>query len=87
MSIIGFIGILVFFAGLHVLWQARAIILFWAVQYVRLLRANLAAGRPAPAAATPRATHPGERNHTLRLVGGLGLIFLGQLLFLLDLAL
>jgi len=35
------VGILVFFAGIHLLWQSRGDIRGWLEDYVRLLRANM----------------------------------------------
>ncbi len=93
MSVVGLIGILVFFAGAHLLWQGRREILFWLAEFFRILRGEFvrrdaAAGEAGaltwnqPAAAPA----PARRNHgTLLLVGGLALVFLGQVLLLLDL--
>lgn len=38
MSVIGVIGILLFFVGAHLLWQARGEILYWAVRFFWILR-------------------------------------------------
>ncbi len=93
MSVVGLIGILVFFAGAHLLWQGRREILFWLAEFFRILRGEFtrrdAAVREAGSLAllSPVGT-PGSapRNRgTLRLVGGLALIFIGQVLLLLDL--
>ncbi len=93
MSILGFVGILIFFAGLHVLWQARKEILYWLREFLRILRgevvrragigpdASTASSQRFPVASEPRKRH----NGTLRLLGGFGLVVLGQVLLLLDL--
>ncbi len=38
MSVVGVIGILLFFVGAHLLWQARGEILYWAVRFFWILR-------------------------------------------------
>ncbi len=93
MSILGFVGILIFFAGLHVLWQARKEILYWLREFLRILRGEVvrraglapdatgASSQRTSAAPEPRKRH----NGTLRLLGGFGLVVLGQVLLLLDL--
>ncbi len=38
MSVVGIIGILLFFIGAYLLWQARGEILYWAVRFFWILR-------------------------------------------------
>lgn len=40
-ELMALIGILVFFAGLHLLWQAREEILAWLEAYLRALQAHM----------------------------------------------
>ena len=78
-DIVAIIGLLVWCAGLHLLWISRADILAWAGEYIRLFRISvkqtdpsqlppLMEGAPAPPA--------GQRRHTVRIVLGLVLAFL-----------
>ncbi len=113
MSVVGLIGILVFFAGAHLLWQARRDVLYWTQEFFRILRVEFSRrggleddAQRVPAEAyhdpvgqgvpVPASDPSGEdlaevrRKHnsrTLLLLGGFGLMVLGQVLFLLDLAL
>jgi len=85
-ELLGLIGTLVVFAGIHLLWQARKEIFFWLETFVRIFRASLAQPgarvRPLPAEATA-----GDR-HTLRMLLGMGLLFfLGPMLIVLSLTL
>lgn len=92
MSAVGLVGVLIFFAGAHLLWQGRREILFWLGEFLRILRREF---KRRKTGVTPLGTFPEalggvpavrKRDHgTLRLVGGLALVFLGQVLLLLDL--
>ena len=84
-ELLGLVGTLVVFAGLHLLWQARHEIFFWLETYFRIFRAALqqpgAKLQPAPPGAA------GER-HTVRMLLGMGLVFfLGPALIVLGLTL
>ena len=81
---IGLIGILVFFAGLHLLWQARDAIRYWFETFFQIFRGALRQRAAVPAADLPR--RPERAPDTLRLVGGVGLAVLGQLLLILEIA-
>ncbi len=94
MGVVGVVGILIFCAGAHLLWQARGEVLFWAWEFFRILRGEVtrrgglnaeARGDSATArsAASPAAA---GRRRALVLVGGFALMFLGPLLILLDVA-
>ncbi len=98
----GLVGILIFLAGAHLLWQARREVLYWVLEFVRILRgefsrrgglaenAHLApAGVPAGRPSAEDAPRVPRRRHsgTLLLLGGFTLIILGQVLLLLDIAL
>jgi hypothetical protein len=81
---VGVIGIVVFLAGSHLLWQARRDVLYWLEEFFRILRAEFTARGRGDSGA---AAKPAKRNKgTLRLVGGFALMILGQVLLLLDLA-
>jgi len=85
-ELLGLIGTLVVFAGIHLLWQARKEIFFWLETFVRIFRASLA--QPGARVRPIRAeTAPGDR-HTLRMLLGMGLLFfLGPMLIVLSLTL
>lgn len=93
MDWVGLIGVLVFFAGLHLTWLARGAVLYWMEFAVTTWRSALRAllnNRPADAPAASTVARESGRpqvpaTHTLCMVGGLGLIFLGQLLVVLAL--
>jgi hypothetical protein len=95
MEIVGLIGVFIFLAGLHLTWQARDTIVYWTEFLVTTwrsaIRATLEGARgdhSPPALPSPlQESRHGPEPHTLRMVGGFGLIFLGQLLFVLALIL
>ncbi|MBI1750438.1 MAG: hypothetical protein HY234_03830 [Acidobacteria bacterium] len=75
-ELLGLAGILAFFAGIHMLWQARDEFFFWLEEYFRLLRLSVhraADPRQVPVTAAPL---PKERKHTLRMVIGMLLAFI-----------
>jgi uncharacterized paraquat-inducible protein A len=73
-ELLGLTGIILFFAGLHMLWQAREEFLFWLEEYFRLLRLSVR-GTAQQIPVTP--TRPRmERKHTLRMVIGMLLAFI-----------
>ncbi len=85
-ELLGLVGTLVVFAGIHLLWQARREIFFWLETFVRIFRASL---KQPGASVRPLgiATAVGER-HTLRMLLGMGLLFfLGPMLIVLSLTL
>ncbi len=84
-SRIGFVGLVVFVAGLYMIWQARGSALFWLEEFFRILQASLRQSEPR-SSAWVRVDQGTRNKDTLRLVGGLGLAFIGQILVLLDLA-
>lgn len=75
-ELLGLTGIILFFAGLHMLWQAREEFLFWLEEYFRLLRMSFRrAAEPERIVAAPLRLRP-ERKHTLRMVIGMLLAFI-----------
>jgi hypothetical protein len=88
-GVVGLIGIFISFAGLHVLWQGRREAAYWAEEFLWTLKREFnRREQPAATSAPPAALDPAQRHRggTLRLVGGLALLMLGPVLFLLDLA-
>jgi len=85
---IGLAGVLISFAGLHMLWLSRDEVLAWMEKFFRTFRSEYArrGGLECASGATVSAADPGER-HTLRMVGSLVLLFLGPALVLVELAL
>ena len=103
MGAVGLVGMLLFMAGAHLLWQARAEVLYWLGEFLRLLRMEFMRRGVTPreqasavAAAEARTadeielekppTLPIGYRGTLRLVAGVCLMFLGPVLFFIDLA-
>lgn len=92
---VALLGFMVSVVGLYLLWQARSEALYWMQKFSRTLRgefsrrSGLAHQEPSGSSrnnskdAGPSDAHRG----TLRLVSGFGLIFLGQILLLLAIAL
>ncbi len=96
MGVVGVIGILLFFAGAHLLWQARTEVLYWLQVFLRILRREVTrrgglsevAARLSPAEVPGTVAGASPRNlGTLVMLGGFALMFLGPLLILLDLVL
>ena len=85
-DVVGLIGIIVVFAGMHLLWQSRHGFMYWLERFVRIFRASLGQGdtvwRPLAAEEpSPRKTD------AVRIVIGMGLAFLvGPILIALSLA-
>lgn len=77
-DIVAIIGLLVWCAGLHLLWISRADILAWAGEYIRLFRISVK--QQTDASQLPPLMEPapqaGQRRHTVRIVLGLVLAFL-----------
>jgi len=75
-ELLGLTGIILFFAGLHMLWQSREEFLFWMEEYFRLFRFSVrSVADPQQAALKPARIVP-ERKHTLRIVLGMLLAFI-----------
>ncbi len=74
-ELLGLTGIVLFFAGLHMLWQSREEVFFWLEEFFRLLRLSMhRAADPQRVTITP-ALPRAERKHTLRMVIGMLLAF------------
>lgn len=73
---LGLTGIILFLAGIHMLWQAREEFYFWLEEYFRLLRLSVhRAADPQQVAVTPARPRPPGPKHTLRMVIGVLLAF------------
>ncbi len=85
-SVTGIIGVLVFVAGVYLIWLARKEVLYWMKEFLRIFRQALM--RPEESKVKPAGREAGiyDWRSTLRRVSTFGLIFLGQFLVLLDLA-
>lgn len=88
MSVLGLIGVLVFFAGVHLIWQAREDLFYWLEVYVRLFR-TMMQRISDPQHSPVLLVNPRQRKkNTVRLaIGFLLAFFLAPMLTLLDLAL
>jgi hypothetical protein len=96
-GVLGLIGILMFCFGAHVLWQSRKEVFDWLQEFFRILRREFSrrsdlspadANPPSPEDSPdglPASARGRRHSGALRLVGGVGLMVLGQALFLLDL--
>ena len=80
------IGILVSCAGILLVWQARREVLFWLQEYTRLLRIKIRENSELHRAPVSSVARVPRGNKTLRLVSGFGLMILGQLIILFNLA-
>ena len=85
MRVTGLIGLLVFFAGAYLIWQARKEVLYWLREFVRIFRQALKRQEGLRVEHDRLGANAHDRRGTLRLVGAIGLIFLGQFLVLIDL--
>lgn len=77
------ISILIVLAGFHLLWQSRREVAFWLRRYPKIFRASLRESERPPAKQFPQ-----RREHVLRILLGLGLVFfVGPVLIVLGLIL
>jgi hypothetical protein len=85
--LLGLIGTLIVFAGLDLLWQSRKEFVYWLRTWIRIFRSALR--QPgAPALSLALASSARERQSTLRILVGMGLVFfLGPVLIVLGLTL
>jgi hypothetical protein len=85
-DLLALLGFLVLLAGMHLAWQARQTILYWVSFAIATWRSAL---RPEPARrggqSRPEPAPRPRELRNLRLLGGVSLIFLGQLLLVLAL--
>ena len=75
-ELLGLTGVILFFAGLHMLWQAREEFFYWLEEYFRLFRQSVrraADPQNLPVASTEARVN---RKHTLRMVIGVFLAFI-----------
>jgi len=82
----GLIGLLVIVAGSFLVWQARKEVVYWAKEFVLIFRKALTRPEGEIVHSGSHERNLEDQSGALRLVGAIGLIFLGQFLVLLDLA-
>ena len=91
-EVVGLAGIILFFAGLHVLWQSREEVLYWLQTFLETFQNSLrttggladtdaVADGPRPKLAKPKT----GQTHAMRMMSAFGLLLLGPLLVLLSL--
>jgi hypothetical protein len=82
--LLGLVGTLVVFAGIDLLWQSRRELAFWLVTWFKIFRTSLRQPGTPPLPLELRPKTP-ERLHILRMLLGMGLLFLvGPLLIVLS---
>lgn len=77
-DVVAFVGVLVFCAGMHLLWMSRRDILGWIEEFLRLFRLNVRqVADPASATVEPLELGEGSRQkkHTARIALGVLLAF------------
>ena len=77
-DVVAFVGVLVFCAGLHLLWLSRSDILMWAEEFVRLFRVSVrqVTDPASPTAEPPQLVSENRRKkHTARIALGFLLAF------------
>jgi len=87
-ELVGLVGVLTFFAGLHMIWQAREDVLFWLEEYFRLLRLSVRGMKDPQHAPLELMKRQPEKKHTLQMAIGLLLVLIvAPMLFWTGLAL
>jgi hypothetical protein len=84
--LLGLVGILVFLAGLDLLWQSRREVAFWFASYVKMFRSQLRAPGSRVRPFEPEV-EPIKHRRTLPMVLGMGLALVGPLLIAVSLTL
>jgi hypothetical protein len=75
-DIVAVIGVLVWCAGLHLLWNSRAEILAWAGEYIRLFRISVKQQTdPSQLPPLVEGAQSSQPRHTMRIVLGFVLAF------------
>jgi hypothetical protein len=75
-DIVAVVGVLLWFAGLHLLWLSRAEILAWLEEFVRLFRMSVRQSSEAvPAAPLPDRLPPARPGRAVRIAVGVALAF------------
>lgn len=102
-EVLGLAGVILFLAGLHVLWQSREEVLYWLWKFLETFRSSLRTsgglaggpdnaerGNTSSGADAPRTRPSGPTTgqiHVMRMMSAFGLLVLGPLLVLLSLLL
>ena len=85
-DVVGLIGIIIVFAGIHLLWQSRHGFMYWLERFVRIFRASLGQSDAVSYHVSGGETSPRKTN-AVRIVIGMGLaFFVGPILIALSLA-
>jgi hypothetical protein len=91
-DVLGLAGIILFFAGLHILWQSREEALYWLQKFLETFQKSLrtTAGLGGTSSgedpARPESAKPSAGQvHAMRMMSAVGLLLLGPLLVLLSL--
>ncbi len=77
-DVVAFVGVLVFFAGMHLLWLSRRDIVGWIEEFIRLFRLSVRqVADPASLAGGPveLVTAKPQKKHTARIALGVLLVF------------
>lgn len=95
-GLIGLIGVLLTFAGIHLLWRARHEIIYWVDRLLLIFRrsfdeakrtADVQPGEGGSGGASAVSLSSQRHGHEiLILIGGIGLIALGQFLLMIWVA-
>jgi len=75
---IGLIGILLVFAGLHLLWRARHEMQYWLDRYLLLFRKSFDQAAKNGAASSIQFSPEERRHELLPMLTGAGLVMLGS---------
>ena len=75
-DIVAVVGMLVFCAGLHLLWLSRGDALAWLLEFVRLFRMRVRQIADPAHATLEMVSHPPQRKHAARIALGVLLAFL-----------
>jgi hypothetical protein len=84
--LLAIVGVIIFCAGLDLLWQSRREAAFWFASYMHVFR-SLLREQKSPATPFTPETGPGRSHKTLAMLLGMGLALAGPLLIAVSLTL
>jgi len=79
------IGLLIFLAGLDLLWQSRRDVAYWIASFVRVFRSQMREPK-SPVRSFRTETDLAKPHSTLPMLLGMGLAFFGPLLIAVSLS-